>query len=126
MPTEDHYNDPTIEWFLELDGTIHFVDERCKYRVKIEAKRTDATPERPHGLSYSLTLHDADNQRILGFDNAHPVRARKGPGGKKHRYHDHRHHYDKTRVYHFVDTATLITDFYKAVDRILDELGVKR
>ena len=126
MPTEDHYNDPTIEWFLELDGTIHFVDERCKYRVKIEAKRTDATPERPHGLSYSLTLHDADNQRILGFDNAHPVRARKGPGGKKHRFHDHRHRYDETRVYYFVDTATLITDFYKAVDRILDELGVKR
>lgn len=126
MPTEDHYNDPAIEWFLELDGTIHFVDERCKYRVKIEAKRTDATPERPHGLSYSLTLHDADNQRILGFDNAHPVRARKGPGGKQHRFHDHRHRYDKTRVYHFVDTATLITDFYEAVDRILDELGVKR
>ena len=57
MPTKDHYEDPTIEWFLELDGTIHFVDERCKYRVKIEAKRTDVTPERPHGLSYSLTLH---------------------------------------------------------------------
>lgn len=126
MPTEDHYDDPTIEWFLELDGTIHFVDERCKYRVKIEAKRTDATPERPHGLSYSLTLHDADNQRILGFDNAHPVRARKGPGGKRHRFHDHRHRYDRTRVYHFVDTATLITDFYEAVDRILDEPGVKR
>ena len=36
MPTKDHYEDPTIEWFLELDGTIHFVDERCKYRVKTD------------------------------------------------------------------------------------------
>ena len=126
MPTKDHYEDPTIEWFLELDGTIHFVDERCKYRVKIEAKRTDVTPERPHGLSYALTLHNADNERILGFDNTHPIRARKGPSGKRHRFHDHRHRYDRTRVYHFVDTATLITDFYEAVGWILDELGVKR
>ena len=125
MPTKEYYEDPSIAWFLELNGTIHFVDERCKYRVKIEAKRTEVTPERPHGLSYSLTLHDADNERILGFDNAHPVRSRKGPGGKQHRFHDHRHCYDRTRVYHFVDTATLITDFYDAVDRILDELGVK-
>ena len=126
MPTKGHYDDPTIEWFLSLDGTIHFADERCNYRIKIEAKTTDVTPGRPHGLSYSLTLHDADNERILGFDNAHPVRASEGPGGKKHRFHDHRHRYDKTRVYQFVDTATLITDFYKAVDRMLDEKGVKR
>ena len=126
MPTKGHYDDPTIEWFLDLDGTIHFVDEKCRYRVKIETKRTDVTPERPHGLSYSLTLHDANNERILGFDNAHPVRASEGPGGRKHRFYDHRHRYDKTRVYRFVNTETLITDFYKAVDRILDEKGVKR
>ena len=30
MATRDHYDDPTIGWFLEFDGTIHFVDERCK------------------------------------------------------------------------------------------------
>ncbi len=126
MPRQGYYDDPTIEWFFELDGTIHFADERCKYRIKITAKRTDVTAERPHGLRYSLTLHDADNERILGFDNAHPVRASKGPGGRQHRFHDHRHRYDRTRVYRFVDTETLITDFYKAVDRILDEKGVKR
>lgn len=126
MPTKGYYEDPTIEWFLALDGTIHFVDEKCEYRIKIEAKRTDATPERPHGLSYSLTLHNAFNERLLGFDNAHPVRASKGPGGRQHRFHDHRHRYDRTRVYRFVDTETLITDFYKAADRILDEIGVKR
>ena len=122
MPRQGYYDDPTIEWFFELDGTIHFADERCKYRIKITAKRTDVTAERPHGLRYSLTLHDADNERILGFDNAHPVRARKGPGGKKHRFHDHRHRYDKTHVYHFVDTATLITDFYKAVVSVFKQM----
>lgn len=62
----------------------------------------------------------------LGFGNAHPVPASRGPGGRQHRFHDHRHRYDKTRVYRFVDTATLITDFYEAVDQILKEKGIKR
>ena len=25
----------------------------------------------PHGIKYCLTLHDKDNKRILGYDNAH-------------------------------------------------------
>jgi len=29
--------------------------------------------ERPHGLHYSLTLHNEDSERVLGFDNAHAV-----------------------------------------------------
>lgn len=116
--------DPTISYFLELDGTFYFVDEKCSYRVEIMARQTDVTPERPHGLSYSLTLHNSAGERILGFDNAHPVAARKGPSGKKHRFHDHRHRYDKTRVYQFVDTETLLTDFFKSVDQILKEKGV--
>ncbi|MAV29415.1 MAG: hypothetical protein CL865_00005 [Cycloclasticus sp.] len=94
----DRDQDLAVEYFLELDGTVHFVDEKCKYRVEIKAKRTDVTPERPHGLSYSLTLHDEKHERILGFDNAHPVPASKGPGGKRHKFHDHRHKYDKTRI----------------------------
>lgn len=126
MPTERYYNDPTIEWFLALDGTVHFADEECHYWIGIRARRTDITPERPHGLSYSLTLHDSSGERILGFDNAHPVPASKGPGGRQHRFHDHRHRYDETRIYRFVDTATLITGFYEAVDQILKEKGAKR
>ena len=117
--------DESITRFLELDGTISFIDEKCQYRIKIDAKRTDVTPERPHGLSYSLTLHNSRNERILGFDNAHSVRANKGPSGKQHKYHDHKHRYDRTRVYEFIDTDKLITDFYKAVDQILKEEGVK-
>ena len=117
--------DPSVAYFLELDGSVHFVDEKCWYRVEIKAKRTDVTPERPHGLSYSLTLHNSDNERILGFDNAHPVPANKGPSGKKHKFHDHKHRYGTTRIYKFVDTGKLITDFYKAVDQILKEKGVK-
>jgi len=39
----------------------------------------------PHGLKYSLTLHGPDGSRLIGFDNAHPVRESRGPGGKKPR-----------------------------------------
>ena len=117
--------DLAVEYFLELDGTVHFVDGKCKYRVEIKAKRTDVTPERPHGLSYSLTLHNQRHERILGFDNAHPVAANKGPSGRKHKFHDHRHKYEKTRIYKFEDTSKLISDFYAAVDQIMKETGVK-
>lgn len=116
--------DPGIGYFLELDGTIHFIDEKCQYRVEIMARRVAVTPERPHGLGYSLTLHDSKSDRILGFDNAHLVAANKGPSGKRHKAYDHKHRYEKTRIYRFVDTETLITDFYKAVDQILKEKGV--
>jgi len=118
------HDDPSVTYFLELDGAVFFVDEKCRYRVEIKASRTDVTPERPHGLSYSLTLHDFSGDRILGFDNAHPVAASKGPSGKRHRFHDHRHRYNRTRVYTFVDTETLISDFYNAVDQVLKEKGI--
>ncbi|MDP6688708.1 MAG: DUF6516 family protein [Alphaproteobacteria bacterium] len=119
------HEDPSVAFFLELDGTVHFVDEKCRFRVEIQARRTEVTPERPHGLSYSLTLHDADGSRILGFDNAHPVPANRGPGGRRHKYHDHRHRFETTRIYAFTDTETLISDFYRAVDRVLKDKGVK-
>ena len=112
------HEDSSVTYFLELDGTVHFVDEKCRYRIEIEAKRTDVTPERPHGLSYSLKLHDSEGERILGFDNAHPV-----PAGKRYRFHDHKHRINRTRVYEFVDAETLIVDFYRAVDQILREKG---
>lgn len=118
------HDDKSVEDFLYLNGSIFFFDEKCNYRIKIESKRTDVTPERPHGLSYSLTLHDAENKRILGFDNAHPVPANKGPSGKKHKFHDHKHRYEKTVIYKFTDTETLLADFYKSVDQILKEKGV--
>jgi hypothetical protein len=37
------------------------------------------TPERPHGLKYSLTLHAEDGARLLGFDNAHRITEGSGP-----------------------------------------------
>ena len=57
-----------LAYLLDFDGAIYLFDEG--YWVKIEVKRTTPTPQRPHGLSYSLTLHDPRGVRLLGFDNA--------------------------------------------------------
>ena len=57
--------------------------------VKFIVLRTEVTPSRPHGLSYSLTLHAPDGTRLVGFDNAHPVRERRGPGTWKRSESDH-------------------------------------
>ncbi|MGN7612859.1 toxin-antitoxin system TumE family protein [Magnetococcales bacterium HHB-1] len=43
------------------------------YWYKIEAQKVKITPQRPHGIRYSLTLHTKRGERIFGIDNAHPV-----------------------------------------------------
>ena len=62
-----------IETLLELDGTTMVVDPAGHYWVKFVVCRVPCAPERPHGLNYSLTLHAADGERLVGFDNAHAV-----------------------------------------------------
>ncbi len=84
------------------------------------------TKERPHGIRYNLTLHDNYNQRILGFDNAHAVKA------KKHSYYtgtivsyDHVHRFikDKEVPYKFENAQQLLTDFLNEVNSILSKLN---
>jgi|SRR6185312_13430946 len=63
----------TLEFLLAFDGRIHHLEQG--YWLKFEIKRIEPTPERPHGLRYSFTLHNADGKRLMGFDNAHGVAA---------------------------------------------------
>lgn len=56
-----------------------FIDE-IGHWVKFVVFQTEVTVEQPHGLSYSLALHAPDGTRLVGFDNPHPVRDRRGPG----------------------------------------------
>ena len=62
-----------LEFLLAFDGHIHRL--RGGYRIKFEIRRVGASKERPHGLSYSFTLHAPDGTRLVGFDNAHVVPA---------------------------------------------------
>ena len=77
------------------------------------------SPEKPHGIDYSLTLHGPDGERLVGFDNAHPV-ANQKLGEPQ----DHQHRLRTIRPYDYQDAATLLADFWTTVDAVLREKGV--
>jgi uncharacterized protein DUF6516 len=110
--------DPELEVLLSLDG-FEF-DFALGHVVKIEAQQIERTAGRPHGVKYSLTLHDPQGRRIYGLDNAH--RARRSRGAF-----DHRHVYGGRRhvPYAYRGPAALLADFYAEVERILRERGVQ-
>lgn len=114
--------DPGLETLLDLHDQTLFVDASGCW-VKFVAIRTGATAERPHGLSYSLTLHAPDGARLVGFDNAHPLRKRQGAGRRERSRHDHRHRLRTIGPYDYKDAATLLEDFWKEVDAVLKERG---
>lgn len=116
--------DPSLDTLLDLHGQTFFVDEQSNYWVKFEARKVEASAERPHGLIYSLTLHDASGERVIGFDNAHAVSGGSGPGSKAKRGFDHRHRLRSIRPYDYRDASTLLGDFWTEVDAVLREKGV--
>ena len=119
MKTLEH--EPGLDTLLGLHGQTLFVDDAGHW-VKFVVVRTEATAERPHGLSYSLTLHAPDGERLVGFDNAHAVREGRGPGRRRWEY-DHRHRLRTIRPYEYKDAVTLLEDFWKEVDEVLRERG---
>jgi len=100
--------DPGLDALLGLDGEVF-----CHAGA--------ASAERPHGLSYSLTLHDEKGERPVGFDNAHTPPEKKGRGRPVER--DHRHRLGTVRPYEYRDAATLLDDFWAEVAAILKERG---
>jgi len=114
--------DPGLDTLPDLHGQTMFVNE-AGYWVKFIAFRTEATRERPHGLSYSLTLHAPNGARLVGFDNAHPLRERQGPGTRRRGESDHRHRLRSIGPYDYKDVATLLEDCWTEVDEVLREGG---
>jgi hypothetical protein len=117
--TRDH----SLDNLLDLDGVSYVVDG--PFWVKFEAKKVPLTPEKPHGMDYSITLHDGDGQRILGFDNAHAISEGSGPGAKTRIEYDHTHKGGRVRFYDYKDAVTLLTDFWTEADKILKERNTK-
>lgn len=113
----------TLAFLLAFDGRVHHLEGG--YWLEFEIRQVEPTPERPHGLVYSFTLHDPHGKRVVGFDNAHRVRTRTRNGGRLPTAdHWHRSAGDRGRPYRFIDAATLIDDFFDAVEAVLAERGV--
>jgi hypothetical protein len=113
--------DPALDALLDLDGLTLIVDPEGGHWVKFVVTRVEPTPEKPHGLDYSLTMHDKKGERLVGFDNAHRV-TRQRLGHPQ----DHRHHLRVVKPYEYSDAAQLLTDFWAEVDRVLKERGETR
>ncbi|MGH8687984.1 MAG: toxin-antitoxin system TumE family protein [Burkholderiales bacterium] len=111
-----------LDTLLDLHGEV-LVQERG-YWIKIEAWTIEPTEGVPHGIRYSLTLHDSKGTRVLGYDNAHAVKpSTKGFAGQRHEYdHVHRHAKDKGVPYGFSSAGQLVTDFFAEVDKVLKEI----
>jgi len=76
---------------------------------------------------YALTLHDENDDRILGYDNSHSVDVATGPAKKTSRpvAFDHMDRRGKKSVpYEFTTPFKLVEDFFAEVDKILREEGV--
>jgi hypothetical protein len=115
--------DEALERLLDLDGFLAEVGGG--FWVKIVAQRVPGDDGRPHGVSYILTLHEPGGRRVLGIDNAHPVRLTAGPAGRRAAVHDHLHRGDSVREYVYKDAETLLDDFWREVEAVLKREGVE-
>ncbi|WP_419812709.1 toxin-antitoxin system TumE family protein [Bacterioplanoides sp.] len=117
--------DAGIENLLMLDGEIIEADSELEYFARFSAIRADITEGRPNGIKYSLTLHDKDNQRLMGFDNAHAIEDKRKGKFSHHRKvtrWDHKHKFKDVRVvvpYEYETAEKLLTDFWIAVDEAI-------
>lgn len=64
----------------------------------------------------SSAMRGPSGERLVGFDNAHPVdRGRRGEPM------DHRHRLGTVKPCAYEDAVTLLADFWQAVDAVLKE-----
>lgn len=113
--------DETLAYLIELDGEEIIYEGGYVSRFRVT--EVGATPERPQGISYSLTFHAPDGRRVFGYDNAHGVPHSGGRFIKRQTAFDHWHRdeTDEGRPYTFVSAEKLIVDFFDGIARILEE-----
>ena len=111
--------DKGLQTLLDLDGESFWINEN--YWVKFAVTVVEISLHKPHGINYSLTLHNRLNERIIGFDNAHGVKSPKRYSIRKMTW-DHKHQNKKPKIvpYAFQTAEQLIEDFWKEVDRIIE------
>jgi len=108
--------DPTLDTLIDLHGQVLVIDE-AGYWVSFVVHKVPVSVEKPHGLDYSLTLHEPGGERLVGFDNAHQV------AGKRRAEHDHKHRLRTVRPYDYRDAAALVADFWAEVEAVMQERG---
>lgn len=112
--------DYTIEALLDLDGAVIY--QELGYWIVIEARTVKPNIRVPHGIKYSLTLHDKSGTRILGMDNAHPIKKATAYG-RAPKNSDHIHTVNGSIIpYNFINAAKLLEDFFDLADAFMNEV----
>jgi len=106
-----------LENLLNLHGEIFPMDNG--YWVKFEAYQVELSTSIPHGVRYSLTLHDKRNNRVIGYDNAHSFKSTKKYGAKKETY-DHIHKQMDIVSYEFESASQLLEDFWNSSEYYME------
>jgi hypothetical protein len=78
---------------LALNGDRYFIDDKGDFEVIFKVMSVAVTPERPHGLKYTL-------------------------GKKLSKQYDHKHIGNKVFPYTFEDALSLVADFWEEVDKL--------
>jgi hypothetical protein len=76
---------PLRSSLLGVQGLL-WVDPDGGHWVRCVATLVPVSPEKPHGIDYSLTLHGPEGGRLVGFDNAHPAARQKRGAPLDHRH----------------------------------------
>jgi len=116
-------NNKLFEYLLDLDGVCHLIDENLGLWVKFDVKKVP-NKTRKQGIKYSFSLHDSDNVRIIGFDNAHEIEygAKINVAPKKTFDHWHIDSEDIGHPYHYKNAGKLLEDFWIAVNKKINEI----
>lgn len=113
------------EYFLDLDR--QWIAYGKGYWATFRVSKVPPSEGRSHGLQYSLSLHDEKDDRLLGYNNAHPVDVTTGPARKSKRPKEFDHINRRGRKpvpYQLTTPFKLLEDFFADVDEILKEEGV--
>jgi len=107
-----------------FDNQVHWFEHG--YHATFRFWKTPTQQEGKHPYRYELVLHDPGGVRIMGYDNAHPIKWKSGVFTKHSENPDHFHRTksDAGRPYEFVSLTKLLDDFYTRVEQTLRELGI--
>ena len=106
--------DRTFDGLLGLNGQVYVVDAKAGLAVRFDVHPSAATEHNPHGIDYRLRLYGPTGQRLVGFENSHPMR---------HSAFDHMQGLRSVRAHAYRDAAALVEDFWDDVDAWLRRRG---
>jgi hypothetical protein len=114
-------------WQYLLDLDRQWIGYEKGYWATFRVSVVAPDEGRPHGLQYSLSLHGPNDDRLLGYNNAHPIDVATGPARKSKRpmAYDHINRRGRRVLpYRFTTPSRLLEDFFTDVVDILKEEGV--